>query len=108
MDQQLDLFEGALDMPILKAVSLGPLDGYGVLLAIWQISEHQDRLEIQLYPAPYRLEHQGWIASQGGESENQQDYRLTTAGKRFQTEAEKGNRKAEVVSGIMVTTQEEV
>jgi len=58
-------------MLILKAVSLGPLHGYGVLLRIQQIS--QDRLEIQqgsLYPALYRLEDQGWIASEWGESEN--------------------------------------
>jgi len=104
VDKQL---EGALDMPILKTVSLGSLDGYGVLLPIRQISK--DRPEIQLYPAPYRLEHQGWISSPGEESENQQDYRLTTAGKcRFQTEAEKWNRLADVISGIMATTHEEV
>jgi PadR family transcriptional regulator, regulatory protein PadR len=103
VDQEL---EGALDMPMLKTVALGPLDGCGVLLPIRQISKN--RLEIQLYPAPRRLEHQR-ISSPGGESENQQDYRLTTAGKgRFQTEAEKWNRLAEVISGIMATTHEEV
>jgi PadR family transcriptional regulator PadR len=56
----IDLLQGTLDMLILKAVSLGPLHGYGVLLRIQQISK--DRLEIQqgsLYPALYRLEHQG-------------------------------------------------
>ena len=65
MDKQLDLLQGTLDMLILKAVSLGPLHGYGILLRIQQISK--DRLEIQqgsLYPALYRLEHQGWIASE--------------------------------------------
>jgi PadR family transcriptional regulator, regulatory protein PadR len=65
VDKQLDLLQGTLDMLILKAVSLGPLHGYGVLLRIQQISK--DRLEIQqgsLYPALYRLEHQGWIASE--------------------------------------------
>ena len=71
MDKHLDLLQGTLDMLILKAVSLGPLHGYGVLLRIQQISK--DRLEIQqgsLYPALYRLEHQGWIGSEWGESEN--------------------------------------
>src|SRR5258708_1243038 len=71
MDRQLDLLAGTLDMLILKAVSLGPLHGYGILLRIEQISK--DRLDIQqgsLYPALYRLEHQGWIASEWGESEN--------------------------------------
>ena len=60
MDKQLELLQGTLDMPILRAVSLGPLDGYGVLLRIQQISK--DRLEIQqgsLYPALSSLEHQG-------------------------------------------------
>ena len=67
----IDLLQGTLDMLILKAVSLGPLHGYGVLLRIQQISGEQ--LEIQqgsLYPALYRLEHQGWIASEWGESDN--------------------------------------
>ena len=71
MGKQVDLLQGTLDMLILKAVSLGPLHGYGVLLRIQQISGEQ--LEIQqgsLYPALYRLEHQGWIASEWGESDN--------------------------------------
>jgi PadR family transcriptional regulator PadR len=81
-----DLLQGTLDLLILKAISLGPLHGYGVLLRIQQISH--DQLQIQqgsLYPALYRLEHQGVIASQWGESENRRRakfYRLTAAGKR--------------------------
>jgi PadR family transcriptional regulator, regulatory protein PadR len=69
--KQVDVLQGTLDLLILKAVSLGPLHGYGVLLRIQQISK--DRLEIQqgsLYPALYRLEHQGWIASEWGESDS--------------------------------------
>lgn len=60
MDKQLELLQGTLDMLILKAVSLGPLHGYRILLRIQQISK--DRLEIQqgsLYPALYRLGDQG-------------------------------------------------
>jgi PadR family transcriptional regulator PadR len=113
MDKQLDLLQGTLDMLILKAVSLGPLHGYGVLLRIQQISK--DSLEIQqgsLYPALYRLEHQGWISSEWGESENKRKakfYRLTAAGKRrLNTEAAKWNRMADVISGILGTTPEEV
>ena len=71
MGKKIDLLQGTLDMLILKAVSLGPLYGYGVLLRIQQISGEQ--LEIQqgsLYPALYRLEHQGWITSEWGESDN--------------------------------------
>jgi PadR family transcriptional regulator, regulatory protein PadR len=113
VDKQLDLLQGTLDMLILKAVSLGPLHGYGILLRIQQISK--DRLEIQqgsLYPALYRLEHQGWITSEWGESENKRKakyYRLTAAGKRrFQTEAEKWNRMTDVIAGILGTKPEEV
>src|SRR5438046_231245 len=111
--KQVDLLKVTLDMLILKAVSLGPLHGYGVLLRIQQISGEQ--LEIQqgsLYPALYRLEHQGWVASEWGESENHRKakfYRLTAAGKRkLQTEAEKWNRMAELIEGILGTTAEEV
>jgi transcriptional regulator len=81
-----ELLQGTLDLLILKAVSLGPLHGYGVLLRIQQIS--QNRLQIQqgsLYPALYRLEHQGLITSEWGESENKRKakyYRLTAAGRR--------------------------
>ena len=113
MDKQLDVLQGTLDMLILKAVSLGPLHGFGILRRIQQISK--DRLEIQqgsLYPALYRLEHQGWITSEWGESENNRKakyYHLTAAGKRkLQSEAEKWNRMADVIAGILGTTPEEV
>ena len=113
MPDQAQLIPGTLDLLILRALSLGPLHGYGVLLRIQQISK--DSLEIQqgsLYPALYRLEHQGWIASEWGESENKRKakfYRLTAAGKRrLQAEAAKWNRMAEVISGILGTTPEEV
>ncbi|HKF24925.1 MAG TPA: PadR family transcriptional regulator [Candidatus Acidoferrum sp.] len=108
MEKQMELLQGTLDLLILKAVSLGPLHGYGVLLRIQQISRH--RLEIQqgsLYPALYRLEDQGWIASEWGESENKRKakyYRLTGAGKkRLQTEQEKWNRMADVIAAILAT-----
>ena len=86
MSDTTELLQGTLDLLILKAVSLGPLHGYGVLLRIQQIS--QNRLQIQqgsLYPALYRLEHQGLITSEWGESENKRKakyYRLTAAGRR--------------------------
>jgi PadR family transcriptional regulator, regulatory protein PadR len=113
VDRQLELLQGTLDMLILKAVSLGPLHGYGILLRIQQISK--ERLEIQqgsLYPALYRLEHQGWIRSDWGESENKRKakyYRLTAAGKgKLLTETEKWNRMSDVIAGILRTTPEEV
>jgi transcriptional regulator len=97
----------------LKAVSLGPLHGYGILLRIQQISK--DRLEIQqgsLYPALYRLERQGSIASEWGESDNNRKakyYHLTAAGKRqLQLEAQKWNRMADVIGGILSAAPEEL
>jgi transcriptional regulator len=113
VEKQVELLQGTLDMLILKAVSLGPLHGYGVLLRIAQISG--GRLEIQqgsLYPALYRLEDQGWIASEWGESENKRKakyYQLTADGrKRLQSEQEKWNRMAGVIAGILKTTSEEL
>ena len=106
MDKQIDLLQGTLDMLILKAVSLGPLHGYGVLLRIQQISK--ERLEIQqgsLYPALYRLEHQGWIMSEWGESENNRRakfYRLTAKGRRQLTlETSKWNALAGAIARIL-------
>jgi transcriptional regulator len=100
-------------MLILKAISLGPLHGYGILLRIQQISAQ--RLEIQqgsLYPALYRLEHQGWISSDWGESENKRKakfYRLTAAGKRqLQRETQNWDRMADVIAGILRTAPEEL
>jgi PadR family transcriptional regulator, regulatory protein PadR len=110
-DKGTDLLQGTLDLLILKAVSLGPLHGYGVLLRIQQISGEE--LVIQqgsLYPALYRLEHQGAITSEWGESENNRRakyYRLTTAGrKRLESETEKWNRMAGIIAGVLSATPE--
>jgi transcriptional regulator len=113
MARQVDLMQGTLDMLILKAVSLAPLHGYGVLLRIQQISK--DRLEIQqgsLYPALYRLERQGLIASEWGESDNNRRakyYRLTAAGRRqLQQAARKWNDMAAIIAGILNASPEDV
>jgi len=108
-DRKDELLQGTLDMLILKAVSLGPLHGYGVLLRIQQISG--DELVIQqgsLYPALYRLEHQGAISSEWGESENNRRakyYRLTALGReRLDQETEKWNRMAGIIGVILRAT----
>jgi PadR family transcriptional regulator, regulatory protein PadR len=113
MADRLDLLQGTLDLLILKAISLSPLHGYGVLLRIQQISS--DRLEIQqgsLYPALYRLEHQGLIASEWGESDNKRKakyYRLTAAGRRqLRTEVEKWSQMAGLMASILSTTAEQI
>src|SRR5258707_15774773 len=86
MGKNVDLFRGTLDMLILKAVSLGPQHGYGVLLRIQQLAKGALLIEQgSLYPALYRLEHKGFIESEWGESDNNRKakfYRLTAAGKR--------------------------
>ena len=108
-----ELLQGTLDLLILKAVSLGPLHGYGVLLRIQQISN--DGLAIQqgsLYPALYRLEHQGLIASEWGESENNRKakyYRLTPAGrKRFKAELDYWQRFSSAVGLALKAVPEDV
>jgi transcriptional regulator len=107
-----DLLQGTLDMLILKAVSLGPLHGYGVLLRIQQLSK--ERLAIQqgsLYPALYRLEHQGLIASEWGESDNKRKakfYTLTATGRRrLQEDTRNWNRMADIIAGVLQTRPEE-
>jgi len=110
-DEQADLLQGTLDLLILKAVSLSPLHGYGVLLRIQQISGEE--LAIQqgsLYPALYRLKHQGVITSEWGESENNRRakfYSLTPAGRdRLQMETDKWNRMAGIIGNILRATPE--
>ena len=112
MPKPADLLQGTLDMLILKAVSLGPLHGYGVLLRIQQISG--GRLEIQqgsLYPALYRLERQELIESEWGASDNNRKarfYSLTAAGRRqLAKEAREWNRMTEIIAGILETPPEQ-
>jgi PadR family transcriptional regulator PadR len=113
MAKPAELLQGTLDMLILKAVSLGPLHGYGVLLRIQQISKQ--RLEIQqgsLYPALYRLEHQGLIASEWGESENKRKakyYSLTPEGKRaLQEQTRSWRRMTDIIAGVLGTAPGEL
>src|ERR1041384_7219126 len=108
-DKTADLLPGTLDMLILKAVSLKPLHGYGVLLRIRQIS--QKALEIpqgSLYPALYRLQTQDLITSEWGESENKRKakyYRLTVAGrKRLRAETASWNRLATAIAAALSAT----
>lgn len=113
MNKTAELLPGTLDMLILKAVSLKSLHGYGVLLRIRQISG--DALDIpqgSLYPALYRLEHRGLIASEWGQSENNRRakyYTITAAGRRrLREEAAGWNRLASAIAAALNTTSEEV
>jgi PadR family transcriptional regulator, regulatory protein PadR len=109
MAKSADLLPGTLDMLILKAVSLEPQHGYGVLLRIKQISK--DALEIpqgSLYPALYRLEHQELITARWGASDNNRKakfYTLTAAGRRRLTEEAAGwHRLADAIGAALGAT----
>ena len=108
-----DLVQGTLDMLVLKAVSLGPMHGYGLLVRIQQSS--REVLQVQqgsLYPALYRLEHQGLIASEWGESENRRRarfYHLTTAGRRrLREERDEWERLVGGIAAVLAATPSDV
>lgn len=110
--KKIDLLQGTLEILILKAVSLGALHGYGILLRIQQISS--GRLEIpqgSFYIALYRMEHKGLVQGEWGESENNRRakfYTLTAAGrKQLKAETEKWARMTDVVDSILGATPEE-
>src|ERR1700761_4765626 len=113
MPKAAEILPGTLDMLILKAVSLKPLHGYGVLLRIKQISG--DALDIpqgSLYPALYRLEHQELIAAEWAASDNNRRakyYTLTPAGrKRLKEETAGWNRMAAAIGAALKATAEEI
>lgn len=90
--KKADLLQGTLDMLILKAVSLGPLHGYGIIQRIHQMSG--EMLEVEqgsLYPALYRIEQRGWVSSKWGVNETGRRakfYSLTRTGKKQLEEEE--------------------
>ena len=113
MGKNAELLPGTLDMLILKAVSLKPLHGYGVLLRIQQISgEALNVPQGSLYPALYRLEHQGLVAVEWGESENKRKakfYTLTAAGRRrLREETAEWNKLASAIGTALSATPDEV
>jgi len=113
MGKPADLLPGTLDMLILKAVSLGSLHGYGVLVRIQQITGGALQIpQGSLYPALYRLEHQGLIVYEWGQSENNRKakyYKLTAAGrKRLRQESESWSRLVSAIGSVLNTQPGEV
>jgi PadR family transcriptional regulator PadR len=113
MDTRSALLQGTLDLLVLKAISLGPMHGYGILLRIQQVS--REILEIpqgSLYPALYRLEHRQWIKSTWGESTNKRKakfYQLTPSGRRhLRAEHDKWDRLSRGVGFVLGATAAEV
>jgi transcriptional regulator len=110
---QAQLLPGTLDLLILKAVSLGPLHGYGVLLRIEQISRGALLVEQgALYPALYRLVRQGLLKASWGTSDNNRRakfYALTAAGrKRLRQEADGWNRLVTAIASALGAQPEEI
>jgi transcriptional regulator len=112
MTDAAGVLPGTLDLLILKAVSLGPLHGYGVLLRIEQISG--GALQIQqgaLYPALYRLEHQGLLDSAWGTSANNRRakyYQLTETGRgRLGEAAASWRHMADAIALALAATPQE-
>jgi len=111
--EQAQLLPGTLDLLILKAVSLGPLHGYGVLLRIEQISHGALLIEQgALYPALFRLVKQGYLKANWGTSENNRRakfYELTAAGrKRLRSEADGWRRLVEAMGSVLGAEAEEM
>jgi transcriptional regulator len=110
---QAQILPGTLDLLILKAVSLGPLHGYGVLLRIEQISQGALLIEQgALYPALFRLVRQGLLKASWGTSDNNRRakfYELTSAGKkRLREESNDWNRLAAAIASALNAKPEEV
>jgi len=111
MSDQAQLLPGTLDLLILKAVSLGPLHGYGILLRIAQISRQALLVEQgALYPALFRLVRQGLLKASWGTSENNRRakfYELTSAGrKRLREETADWNRLASAIASALAAEPE--
>ena len=113
MTAQAQILPGTLGLLILKAVSLGPLHGYGILLRIEQISRGALLIEQgALYPALYRLVCQGLLKASWGTSDNNRRakfYELTLPGrKRLRQEAEDWSRLVAAIASALGAQQEEV
>jgi PadR family transcriptional regulator PadR len=107
--QKPELPQGTLDMLVLKALSLGPMHGYGIGRRIQQLAEEMLQVEEgTLYPALYRIERRGWIESEWGVSENNRRarfYRLTRRGhKQLKVEESQWEHLSVAISKVMQAT----
>lgn len=109
MSDQTDVLQGTLDLLILRAIGIAPMHGWAIAQRVQQLSN--DLLRVQqgsLYPALYRLEHQGWITAEWGASENNRRarfYSLTKPGRRqLETEVAKWERLSAGVNLVLKRT----
>jgi transcriptional regulator len=113
MSERAQILPGNLDLLILKAVSLGPLYGYGILLRIEEISHGALLIEQgALYPALFRLVRQGLLTAHWDTSENNRRtkfYELTVAGrKRLRQEEDGWNRLVVAIASALKAQPEEI
>jgi transcriptional regulator len=101
-----ELVQGTLDMLVLKTLMRGPMHGWGIAQSIQQLSE--DVLKVEegsLYPALHRMELDGWIDSEWGQSENNRRakfYRLTAKGRKaLQQEASHWSGLVQAIARVM-------
>ena len=105
--KKLDVIYGTLDLLVLKTLeALGPLHGYAIARRLHQVSREMLQLnQGTLYPALLRLEHNGWISSDWGTTENSRKaryYSITKAGRRrLELEAEDWQQMAEVINRVL-------
>ena len=111
-DTETDLLRSSLDLLVLKALTWGPMHGYGI--SEWVEGATESLLLLEegtLYPALHRLERRGWITSEWGVSDNNRRakfYRLTSAGRaRFRAEAPLWHRHAEAIAVALKRTSME-
>src|SRR5262245_42475044 len=100
------LLQGTLDLLLLRASSLGPTHGLGIARRVHQITQGAfDVKPGSLFPALHRLEEQGWLSSQWGESENRRRakyYQLTRSGRRhLETETASWDRIATAIAAAI-------
>jgi PadR family transcriptional regulator, regulatory protein PadR len=110
MGKPTDLVQGTLDLLILKTVALEPMHGWGIAQRIRQVS--QEVLQVNqgaLYPALHRLEHNGWIQAEWGESDNNRKakyYSLTPAGSQYLKQEQDNWRRLSFAIGLVLENGE--
>ena len=108
MSKPTDLVQGTLDLLILKTIALEPLHGWGIAQSIQQTSEEVLRVEEgSLYPALHRLELDGLIDAEWGQSENKRRakfYKLTDRGRKaLVQETDHWQQLARAIARVMET-----
>ena len=108
MSKPTDLVQGTVDLLILKTVALEPMHGWAIAQRIRQVSGNVLQVnQGALYPALHRLEQQGWIQAEWGESENNRRakyYSLTKAGKKYLRDEQANWERLSVAIGLVLNT----